>query len=1168
MKGCRTPGRMMKALVLFIVALFFIFACNNRQEPAHPVSFDPRVVKAHGKEVHKDSITEPQIFLVDEKKLKKVPSGKPKVVPANTNVHPAGIPRVLVAGIPKICTPGQDSFSLPVTVDALSRPFAAGIPEIVVVKEAYSQDHNSQNFSSIGKLQGLKSNGIFCLEQDRYGNLWFGTQGGGVCKYDGTRITHFTETEGLKDKFVRSILSDKNGDLWFGTWDAGVCKYDGKTFTHFTKSEGLLENNVGCMEEDKKGNIWFGTSGGVSRYDGKTFTHYTEKEGLLGKNVESILVDKLGNLWIGTSEGVSNYDGNSFRHFAEKEGLLGKIVECILEDQSGNLWFGTSKGASKYNGKTFTHYTEKEGLNSNAILDIHEDKSGNLWFATLNKGVSQYDGKTFTQYTEVEGLISDRVWDILEDQSGNLWFGTARGVSKFDDKRFTHYANQNGLNINYTCAILKDQGGNLWFGTVGSGVIKFDGKEFTHYTVKEGLSHNAVWSILEDSGGNLWFGTFLGLSKYDGKSFTYYTEEEGLVNNDVKCILEDKSGNLWFGTVAGVSQYDGKRFINYTVKQGLSNNSVMDILEDKMGHLWFCGYTGGVSKYDGNTFTHYTEKEGLNQNDVRCMLQDKNGKLWFGTLGGGVSKYDGNTFTRYTEKEGLTDNYVISMLEDKKGNLWFGTRFGINKLPLDHLSNYPWMTDASSDSAFELAKSDDFFKTYTYEEGFTGIGVNMGRTMCEGKDGTIWIGADDQLTALRPGEESLDTLPPNIQLTGLSLFNENIPWQNLTDGSGGAVSTVRSLNGSMREKARDTSIILGNGVQVHDLYFDGISRWYGLPEHLNLAYNNNFLTFQFVGITTESPKKVKYQYKLEGLDPNWSALTSRSEATYGNLAHGQYTFKVKAMNGSGYWSNELNYSFAIRAPWWLTWWFRILGSMGLLSSITLIMYLWFQYKFRQKLKVELLRQKIASDLHDEIGSNLSSMAFSAELVKKKLNGSRGDIEPILNKLVNTFQETSALISDTIWSLNPRNDTFDKLKERMENFTHDILSSKEMEYQFHANGHGPAPALSLDQKRNIYLIYKEAINNIAKHSKASLVNIRLESFPDKLVIEIMDNGIGFDTAKTNEGNGLNNFKSRSVKDSCVVQYFSAVGKGTVVKITANYYPLKSVQHLEHEKQKST
>ena len=298
-----------------------------------------------------------------------------------------------------------------------------------------------------------------------------------------------------------------------------------------------------------------------------------------------------------------------------------------------------------------------------------------------------------------------------------------------------------------------------------------------------------------------------------------------------------------------------------------------------------------------------------------------------------MNKYDGKTFTHYTVKEGLSDDFVESLMEDRSGNIWVGTANGLN------------MMIKQNEGAVPTA-SNRYFKSYTYEDGFTGIGVNFGKTMYEDKDGTIWIGADDRLTAFRPDKETKDTMPPNLQLTGLSLFNENIAWQSLLSSK------------NQRSNKVDSGIVLQNGVTVHDFRFDSVSRWYGVPKNLSLAYDNNYFTIQFLGITLQSPYKVRYQYKLEGLDENWSALSARSEATYGHVPYGEYTFKVKAMNGDGYWSKELSYGIVIRPPWWRTWWATLLFALAICG----VVYSAFKYRLNQIRtlhEIELERHKAA-----------------------------------------------------------------------------------------------------------------------------------------------------------------------------------------------------------------
>jgi two-component system, sensor histidine kinase ChiS len=825
------------------------------------------------------------------------------------------------------------------------------------------------NLQYLNVDQGMNASYVYSILEDKSGNLWFGTNGGGVSKYDGESFSHFTENEGLSNNSVWAILEDKSGNLWFGTLGGGVSKYDGENFSHFTENEGLSNNRVLAILEDKSGNLWFGTEGGgVSKYDGESFLHFTENEGLSNNSVFSILEDKSGNLWFGTNGGgVSKYDpaisgtsSGSFTYFTEKEGLSNNNVWSIFEDKSGNLWFGTwDGGVSKYNpaesgtsSGIFTHFTENEGLSSNRVLSIVEDKSGNLWFGTFGGGVSKYDPAKsgtssggFTHFTEKEGLSNNIVFSILEDNSGNLWFGTiGGGVSRYNRESFSHFTENEGLGSTNVLSMFEDKNGNLWFGTLDGGVSKYDGESFTHFTEKEGLSDNSVRSILEDKSGNLWFGTFGGgVSKYEpaesgtsSGSFTHFTEKEGLSNNTVLSIIEDKSGNLWFGTNGGgVSKYDGKSFSHFTANEGLSNNTVWSILEDKSGNLWFGTWGGGVSKYEpaesgtsSGSLTHFTEKEGLSNNHVRSILEDENGNLWFGTLGGGVSKYEpaesgtsSGSFIHFTEKEGLSNNRVLSILESKSNNIWLGTERG-----LIHIKALPEPVKGSKDgiSVSPVQKATPTVQVFGKQDGLKGLHFFANSVFLDSKN-RAWWGNVNGLSILDLNTFQLSQDPPVIYLKQLDVNEEFIDYRNISES-------------------------LGKNIQ-----FSGVEPFTNYPLNLELPYHKNHLTFYFAAIDWSAPHKIHYSYRMLGLNNNWSTPSQEAKADYRNLSYGHYTFQIRAIGESGEWSEPLEYTFTIRPPLWYSWWaIFFYVSLFILGLYGLRRYDMNRIQFRNQLKLEKL----------------------------------------------------------------------------------------------------------------------------------------------------------------------------------------------------------------------
>lgn len=936
-------------LSLLLMLLTFCICCNKNDQPK---GFKPLIKPERG---FVDSTTlgsVPNIRLIGV--VKPIMAGNPKVINTNTNIIRARFPVLILSATPKKTTPGIGQFSPPQIVPAIINPIEAGMAEIVLAKDAYTKDENSQNFTSISKQQGLMMNRTKSLLQDHLGNIWFGSEGGGVSKLGGKFITHYTQNEGLSNNNVSAMFQDSKENIWFGTNGGGVTKYDGKYFTRFGEAEGLWSNSVWAITEDKSGNVWFGTEMGATKFDGINFTHFFENQGLNNNRVRTIFQDKDGDMWFGTQGGgVSRFNGSTIYHYTVNEGLCSNWITSIIQDSKGAFWFASeNSGVSKFDGTYFRNYTTKEGLCSNSVNTILEDDNHNIWIGT-NAGVSKFDGISFMQYTEKQGLCNNVVYSIIQCKSGNLWFGTFGGASEYSGGRFIHYTQNEGLPNNYINCINEDFEGNLWLATDGGGVTKYDGKSFTSYTMKEGLVNNRVNNINQDFDGNLWFGTNGGgISKFNGKTFVSYTYQQGLSNEWVTCSLKDRFNNIWFGTQGGVSKYNGTSFTNYSKREGLGSDYIISMAQDYKGNLWFGTENEGASMFDGDKFIHFNTTNGLSNNTINAILEDKNGVIWFATNGGGVCAYNGFGFFYLTQKEGLINDYVVSILEDKNGAIWFGTRFGLSRLIISNIEGR------------KINPELPIFKNYTFEDGFLGTGCNNG-AIFEDKLGTIWIGANNMLTALHPESDEHDIVPPIVRVSTIELFNEKIDWVSF-------------------EKNRDTTLVLGNGIVIKDVSFSSTSKWYNLPENLILSYDNNNLTFGFVGINQKQNKKVLYKFKLEGLDEVWSAFTSRSDAGYGNLPAGSYIFKVKAMNSEGYWSNESQFAFSVSPPWWKTWWFyATLCGFFILSIILFIKWRERKLTLGKLLLLKKVNEQtyLLSEKNEELNAQNEQIHNSLEALK-------------------------------------------------------------------------------------------------------------------------------------------------------------------------------------------
>lgn len=1007
-------------------------------------------------------------------------------------------------------------------------------------------------FKNFTTDQGLALDAVNCSIMDKAGNLWFGTQGGGISRYDGKKFTNYNSAQGLAENSVFCVAEDEKGNLWCGSY-GGVSRYDGKSFINYSTAQGLAHNNVYSIKKDKTGNLWFGTQGGVSRYDGKSFTNFTTKEGLPNNEIYCIAEDKLGHLWFGTFKGgVSCYDGKSFINYSIKEGLANDNVSCIVEDKKGKLWFGTQGGGvSKYDGKSFANYTTKHGLADNNIFGITEDKKGNLWFGT-QKGVSRYDGEKFTNFTTAQGLVNNGVHCVQEDKKGNLWFGTfGGGVSCYEGNSVINYTTEQGLADNLVWRIIKDKKGNLWFGTNRGGASRYNGESFTNYTTAQGLPNNEITCIVEDKKKYLWFGTDGGgVSRYDGKSFTNYTTAKWLPDNDISSILQDKKGNLWICTFSsGVSCYDGKFVTHYTSLQGLASNIVRCIIEDRKGNLWF-GTEGGASCFDGKSFINYSIAQGLANNRVFCIQEDKEGNLWFGTTGAGVSRFDGKSFCSYSVAQGLPHNLVTTIIADSQSNIIFGTNLGLGvmvsfKLKSTENKKVNQIPAQNNLSNEELKKYTPQIEIYNSSTGYTIKDIS---SMFKDSAGIVWIGTGSDKSGLVRFDYSAikkSTKPPLVTLQAVKLNNELICWNDLLSDSGSEVSKTvgDATSPNISEEVTTIGKVLTNTERddmrrkFGNIKFDSISNWYPIPQNLVLSYNHNSISFEFSAIETGKNFLVKYQYMLEGYDDDWSLASNETSASFGNMYEGNYTFKLKAQSPDGVWSEPLLYTFTVLPPWYRTWWAYFL--YGIFFIAVLWRFVRWRLSVLKKEKARLdekiamqnaimdERSRISRELHDEVGATLSGIAMYSHLAKEQVKslGIPG-VGNSLNIMQQSAGEMVNKLNDIVWLINPEQDSLQKLIQRLEEYARDMAAIKNITVKVMVPDHLHEHILPVESRRNIYLFCKEAINNAVKYSNGTLLELTIKETGGKLEFSVSDNGKGFNPETIKRGNGLDNMQKRA------------------------------------------
>lgn len=972
-------------------------------------------------------------------------------------------------------------------IDVTSKKIALHEPKPVKIQPMRYKDNALLDIQYLDISQGLAFSYIYAMCQDKKGNLWLGTDYG-LCKYDGTYLTTYTEKEGLINNKVNSIAEDKQGRLWIGTY-GGVTVFDGNSFLQFADKDGLLAGLTGNIKQDSNGNMWITVETvGMVGYNGDTFIFYRTKSNLGEKVAPGFFVDDKGLCWFLTPKGLIRHKENRFTYFAPGSHILDGIVTAV-EDNNGNTWFfSMTHGITKYDGNYFTHYTKENGLSDNPIMSIMVDRNDNLWIGTRYEGLNKFDGNNFTTYNSEYGMPEDKMSCTIEDKQGNIWVGTmGGGVCKLNDNGFTEKIPLGKLNNSRVRPIIKDNLGHLWLGTEGGGLYSYDGVNLVKHIDRNIDNIHGFRSALVDKQNNLWFGEHegAGFYKYDYKKFRYYISPSKTSSN--LSLFEDRNGIIWIGTTReGVVAFNGSSSIYYNESTGFPSNKVFVTKQDKKGNLWFGTEGGGLIKFDGKVFAVFSEKEGLFSNSITSIVEDKEGNLWLGTLETGLCKFDGNNFTYYTQKQGLAFNTIWSLKEDAGGQIWVGTDNGLSVL-------IPQKDTTGSN------KKNYAIHSFGLQDGLKSTDFNL-NGVCIDNTNRIWWGTGKAIITRDLTIPFASDKPQSLKLSYIEVNDEFVDYRHEADST-----------------KENTS-------------YSNIQPFQNYPQYLTLPYNQNHLTFYFSAIDWNAPHKIKYSYRLLGLDDKWSILSSETHADFRNLFHGDYELQVMAIGESNEWTDALIYKFSIRPAWWQTWWFKIIAAVLTLFTVFVMVRFIYLYRLRKQkaslekqLAVQLERQRISAEMHDDIGAGLSGVRLLTELTKNKI--SDGEAAGDMEKIYQSVGDISSRMKEVIWSLNAENDSLNNLVHFIVKQVKAQLEHYPAELKINLPSFIPAIPLSGEARRNIFLAVKEAANNIIKHSGATKVELEI-TCDEQMKISIADNGKGVNSDAINDtGNGLKNMRQR-------------------------------------------
>jgi len=803
----------------------------------------------------------------------------------------------------------------------------------------------------------------------------------------------YSVEEGLPQSSVYCIIEDTRGFIWMGTDGGGLCRFDGNIFETFTKANGLSDNIIRTLFEDSRGNLWIGTDNGLTLYDGVSFKAFTEEPALTGTSVLKVTEGSNGIIWIGTNNnGLAAIEhGDSLRvtNFTSDNGLISDFIFDIYEDSEKHLWLGMVGGVNILTfsrGDTLAvENIEDPIIPADIILSIEEADDKSFWLGSYGEGVFRaIPAKEDNDYEIVPSRINDLyhgliVWDMLSREDGEIWLATDKNgiIILQNDKIVGRFTRDNGLPSNQILDILRDHEGNTWLASFGQGAIIYDDDKFLGYGPAEGISGNQVLSLFIDSDNMLHAATEEGFSvfKKEGdiiRKLRSFSLQQGL--NDVGATTITKyQGKIWIGTNNGINIFDGTRLSRFEYNYRLPDLKISTLLVDSHNNLWI-GTAGGYGKYTGDYLFTMSEDDGLIHNEVQTIIEDSRGRIWMGTVGGLVMLED-TVYNDFNEEEGLSFLRINTLAEDPAGNIWIGTfgggifKFGSrnDSIPISFVAGKGILSSgtvnsllfisknlliAGTEKGFDQIELDDNqiitrVVPYGTKDGFTG-GENNPNSIAQDNRGFIWFGTKNGIIRFNPNIDQDFNLAPTTFITSVKLFFEEVDW-----------------------KLRD---------------FD-ISKWSGLPENLVLSHKDNHVTFEFTGLSFSNPDDLMFSYRLERKGTGeWSPFSTSRSISSSDLPPGDYTFYVKARNKYGISGEAAQYSFLIKPPFWRTTWFFITSSL----VIALAIIGFFRYREKKLIEEKIKLEKIVEERTREVVEQKDEIAKQRDIVtyqKKEITDS-------------------------------------------------------------------------------------------------------------------------------------------------------------------------------------
>jgi len=998
----------------------------------------------------------------------------------------------------------------------------------------------------------------------------------------GFAFTHMTTDDGLglASNVVTSVYQDAKGFLWVGTAN-GLQRFDGSKFISFSLSpsspDPLPHNTVSQILPGENGTLILAMYANheFGIFNPSNFTYrkikLNTKTPIPARAEFKLWQDHLGGLYCNVLRfGILQYDkkqnafvdNNAIPLPADWKPSLGGVFN---DKRTSQVWIGCDSGLAIYDRKSNQVWTRNNNPKNLSILqatskldritEIFIDKQRRAWiFYWPSWGGG---GQQFFCFDMLGRPLKDTAGlqtgpnsyaeyaNFTQTRSGDIWvyglralFNYDRATQRFYYTQSTLIGNNIGIQYDYVYQVLEDKDGGLWFATdrglyftaVGDGALSV-----VNFIINSKSEATSITDILEIPNGDIWLTSWgtgvMTIDKdlkripnavYDAPLPKGWTEEQkGYLKLTWSMSRHSASGDIWIGCNGGyiIKHNPIKKTTEYLKPDETNNSTVRYITEDRYGDMWLGTQGGRLIKYSNNQFTVVKELETI----IYKIFIDKQGLIWLATHEKGLYAIDGsngNTMQHYVSGEapkGLFAN-TGSDIEQVNDSI---IAFGANALNLINkkTGKVTWLTldnGLPSNTVTRLRMDNRGFLWMITSNGLSRYNPNNNRiTSYSKKDGIViaeqttnadfftsnkmlLFGGGNALLMFNPEVFTNSKAPPDVTITDFKIFNDFYPVDSL----------------------------------LH------------LPQ-VKLDNEQNSISIYFSALSFMMRDKLTYYYKMEGVDKQWQVADRSYNVTYSLLPPGDYTFRVYCENLEGIRSNKITeIHFTIKPPFYRTWWFY----STILFVMALLVYAMHDLRVNRLLAVEKLRNRVARDLHDDMGSTLSTINILSSMAKTKLNVDPVKTAEYLGKISDNSQRMMEAMDDIVWSIKPSNDSMQKIAARMREFAINVLEAKDIVMRFHIDEDVYDIKLNMEARRDFFLVFKEAVNNAAKYSKAENVYINVSMHHRHLVLEVKDDGVGFDVQAADGGNGLGNMQKRADAMNGKAALQSKPGEGTTMTLT--------------------